>query len=1354
MNPDPLVLSFLAAATARETGQIFGILLVLALATAALIKCIRIMRRPTTSSACVCALLILVINWIGGMVVSAGTKLLHWPPVASILWGLVAMILAVAAITLAIIGLAQFDFARFNQGRAQAIWAIVLSGMILVSGVVGAVASFTQRLNPGLMAGPAQPKILPEHNCGISPPAGWKEIDAQALGNRAAAAAYRRTSPEVFMVLVPEQLGTAMDLENYTSVVASNLSGAAEILEQTDDKVSTHGLDFRRVQSSVRLKLSPLDIYYEHWLTTKGGFFWQLMFWGAVRDRKAVAAEAAKFVETFRILDPKREVSVTGTLVDVDRPIHGYATHLAGQGWNEDRDGTVSADPEVSFAAVRPTEALVVLPIHFGQLAPEMEAVTSGLLGGLGFAWPLQAGVSERKPFPVEHGEGEEFTTTRKIEGHEFNYVIRVVRWEQDAILIAAWAQTEGGDLERARAALERIDLHPPAGEPPPPSAAWKPIREVVFNQAGLFYFKRHDFEPAATWFQRAFAESRSDPVLLDNAANALQNLEKYDEALALVQAEADRFPKVWELQMRKAALLVLTGDPVAGNAHFLSLLDGGLKSEEQLLNWTNFLVGLQHNALAEAAAKAWNARQPTPKTQMWEAQTIVEQTDFPRAIGMLEKLATDNPADESIIGVFGETLNDAGEYSRAAEVAQHFLDSGTESPRILQILGWSQMGRKWFRDAKSTFERAASLRPGDESLAEAVRYASASLGQGNNSSVKQPIEPVPVPDEIAAALKDASESTGKEISDSSAVWIERSTGYQFEEGKPLRRTLRRRVRVLDRAGVDQFSTFDFPFDPLSERIYVNHLEVRDAKGEVQQTASVDDSYVTDLDGPEATHRKVLHVQAPGLQPGFTVDAIVTTEDLAATKEFPFERWLFLQRSPCVAEVVFVRGHTEAVQSALFQNEKVRTVKGKDCVGWMVNGTPGFSIETLTPNFETFTPGVWLGRDGATWENIARDYLADIEDRLRPDQAAVDMATRLCTDLKTDREKIVALGRELQHAIGYQAIEFGVRARRPNAPAATLRTRLGDCKDQALLLHQLLQAAGIRSHLALVNTRWTTEPKLPSLDQFNHMVVHVPALGPDWLVDITDKQLAFENYPASGLWESHALILDPKNPRLLAPSPRPSPGSATITSSRVVSPDGADWRVKESLTFSGYYASWVRGMFEGLSTEDSTRKAQAILAGLGAATLTEFRFENRAELGEPARMNMSYLVRRAIQPRGEMASGRIPAFWEANYLEQSFVQNRQTPALFRFPFEIKSEVTLKLPPDANVPALAQSASDRFVDWKLTPASHPTSEQAPWQISFHFQAHPGSIPARDYAAFHEAWDGARRAWDTPLEWSAP
>src|SRR5207237_601886 len=74
----------------------------------------------------------------------------------------------------------------------------------------------------------------------------------------------------------------------------------------------------------------------------------------------------------------------------------------------------------------------------------------------------------------------------------------------------------------------------------------------------------------------------------------------------------------------------------------------------------------------------------------------------------------------------------------------------------------------------------------------------------------------------------------------------------------------------------------------------------------------------------------------------------------------------------------------------------------------------------------------------------------------------------------------------------YKAIEFGRGARIPRAPQEVLRHRYGDCKDHALLLYHLLRNAGTEARLALVRTGSPVRRELPSLDQFDHMVVYLP----------------------------------------------------------------------------------------------------------------------------------------------------------------------------------------------------------------------------------------------------------------------
>jgi hypothetical protein len=325
-----------------------------------------------------------------------------------------------------------------------------------------------------------------------------------------------------------------------------------------------------------------------------------------------------------------------------------------------------------------------------------------------------------------------------------------------------------------------------------------------------------------------------------------------------------------------------------------------------------------------------------------------------------------------------------------------------------------------------------------------------------------------------------------------------------------------------------------------------------------------------------------------------------------------------------------------------------------------------------------------------------------------------------------------------------------VRARRPNAAADTVKLRYGDCKDHALLLHQLLKAAGVKSLLALVDTNWRLQPALPSLDQFNHMVVHVPALGEGWLADATDKTLDLVRHPAHGLWHAHALLLDPAKPRLLPPPAAIPPGSCEIASRRTVTPAGNDWQVEEILTLQGYYAGSMRDAFTGLSGEEQSQKAQALLADQGAAQLENFRFEHLNDPAQPAVLHLAYKVRNAIGASG----ASVPALWEREYLETFFVKDRRTPFELLYPLHITSDVTVKLPaaPVAeSLQAMKQEGQSEFCSWKLE--STPGSKAGGAEVGLHFEftTKTGEHPADRYARSHDAWEAARSAWNRQVAW---
>lgn len=191
--------------TPEKYGEITGGTLVLVIQLLGIAKCVQIMRRETTSRLCVSALLLVLIGWflssLGaalGMVSQAAAG-----PVKALL-GVLTMLFMLAALVLGIIGLATYDKIRFVQGRAQAIWAVVLSGLMMLFFIgalaVGAMRAMNARGGgPDLTGTPRgnAPIAKPEFNFSITPSARWINMNPVSF-NKIACLAMRHSNPRSF----------------------------------------------------------------------------------------------------------------------------------------------------------------------------------------------------------------------------------------------------------------------------------------------------------------------------------------------------------------------------------------------------------------------------------------------------------------------------------------------------------------------------------------------------------------------------------------------------------------------------------------------------------------------------------------------------------------------------------------------------------------------------------------------------------------------------------------------------------------------------------------------------------------------------------------------------------------------------------------------------------------------------------------------------------------------------------------------------------------------------------------------------------------------------------------------------
>jgi hypothetical protein len=365
--------------------------------------------------------------------------------------------------------------------------------------------------------------------------------------------------------------------------------------------------------------------------------------------------------------------------------------------------------------------------------------------------------------------------------------------------------------------------------------------------------------------------------------------------------------------------------------------------------------------------------------------------------------------------------------------------------------------------------------------------------------------EPVELPKTISV---DARQDTAASVRNWDFVYLKRVLGLEFTSGGQLKRSEYRTISVRSTLGVDRCRELQFPFDPSNEQIALNKLEIRASDGSAVRS-----------DSTAQTHGNTLNVPLRDLKPGCTVE-IVVTRQLKAPNEIPFLEYSFVADAPVIHDYVFVRGDVNA-----FRSESTPRVKCDDvdqCRCWTIPTGDSAPLETAK---------LWLSDARLTWEGETKRYLNMLAPVLVPDPVAKAEAARLTAGISDPLDKLRALARYVQREYEQSDPESGERARMPRTCREIIERKCGDCKEQALLLHQLLSAVQIPSHLALLNAIGPIRTNMPTFYQFNHVIVAVAIDGKNRFIDCTEKGNEAVESGTVRMGGNDAFVLDPANPR-------------------------------------------------------------------------------------------------------------------------------------------------------------------------------------------------------------------------------
>jgi hypothetical protein len=116
----------------------------------------------------------------------------------------------------------------------------------------------------------------------------------------------------------------------------------------------------------------------------------------------------------------------------------------------------------------------------------------------------------------------------------------------------------------------------------------------------------------------------------------------------------------------------------------------------------------------------------------------------------------------------------------------------------------------------------------------------------------------------------------------------------------------------------------------------------------------------------------------------------------------------------------------------------------------------------------------------------------------------------------------------VQNNIVYLDIENGLNALVPRQANQTIQNKFGDCKDMAMLLHQLFQAFGFESYLTVSKTSAKKDIyDFPSIAMANHMIVSLIWENRIIYLDGTEKQCLFGD-PSLQILGTEAFLLQKK----------------------------------------------------------------------------------------------------------------------------------------------------------------------------------------------------------------------------------
>lgn len=1200
--------------------------------------------------------------------------------------------------------------------------------------------------HPSGSAAAEQAVELPEYNFRVGPASpAWHRLDPARVNPQARAAFYR-SDPEIVFAVMPETLAGPVDrsMDVIVETVRSSLarqSDAIEVVsvrERTIDGITGPEMTLRIANRGSSFRSILWTGFHGHW-----GY--QLSAYG--RDDAVSETDLSRHYEemiaSFQLLEHE-EPAAPGVSFDSER--FGYSVDLRDSGWRSWEDHAAD-QPNAEFAALHDAGGvLLVLPVSLLGSDPGERRTLAALAALVHLEWPA----SPRRLTLGALG-GIEADFTRSTPSGTYRGRARLLKGPDVAYAIVALANEELGEqgtpLLQAVEAVSFSPAGPKRLDAEKLSPAERRRHANAFNQLGLASHEAGSRGEALRFLEIAHRLAPEDLVIVQNLGFVQIEAGRYADTLKMLEGDSVRFRDNVELLAYRALARSQSGDRAGALRDFEAAFELGLEDEDYLATFAGLLWEAGERDRAYALLDDAIGAHGSVVLRTTRALLHRQAGDYDAAVEDLTRIESQGGADASVLMELIYAYHESGRHAEAIAACDRYAETFGRSADLLVQKARSQAALGLYREAMSSLDQALELEPGSALATEFKSLLAATLGEGDLSVLREPLEAVPFP----AQLAEAAELDAQQLAERGAGYLYRIEAVRFAPGSERRRTSYLRGTVSNAQGAETLSTLRFEFDPLWESIWVNDLVVRDASGAVVARKEDAELYVVDdtSESEIVSSSKMLHLAIPGLRAGARFDVVVTRRNLQPPERFDLLDHHFSTGVPVAVSALYLSGDLEHL--AEWSSPGVSRKRLADGLAWIVRHPPPAQWEPMQERTLSYLPRLLLGDDRTSWEELGREYAQELASFLEPNEQLRAKLPPSLTASAERRERAARAARYVQENLTYKGLLFGVRARIPNPPTEILGNRFGDCKDHSVLLWQLLSLAGLEPRLALVSTSQTVEPSVPSLAQFDHMIVYCEQCGESGFLDTTDKDLDPSSIVPRGLAGSYALLLDPRKPHLVR-IPAYSPKHHTVQiDRRVAISQGGGVTVVENARLEGIWGASFRRALRSIERSQWKETIQLeIFDGQRGSVLKRVDARNVDDPEAPLELGLEYEMRGVFSDAGSRLIGRIPAVLESFYLQATPLDARTSPFEIAFPLRLESTARLELPAGfasgRPAPASKSEPGARYLEFEGVVESKPDAVI----VRFGATRRPGLYPASEYPGYYREAQGAVDFFDGAVE----